>query len=318
MSHAPAVDVHTHLAPLLDVAALPPGVSEAGGQYEVDGQRVGPPALYDPPQLVNWIAQVSLDQAWVSIPPPFFRVGLDEAAAHAWVRAANDGILARTTPHPELEALVYLALDHPEVALAELARFQGDPQVTGWVAAAGGGTLPLDDPGLVAVWTAVERSHRPVLLHPGASPDTRLDVHYLANLLGNPVETTIAAAQLVFGNVLSRHPELRPVLVHCGGAVPALVGRWQRGLDTARPGVGPLGLTPRQAVQRFYTDALAHDPGVVDLALAMLGQDRVVLGSDWPFPMGLDDPATAIAHRDPDLRERVARTNPLTLRGSLS
>jgi aminocarboxymuconate-semialdehyde decarboxylase len=157
-----------------------------------------------------------------------------------------------------------------------------------------------------------------VLLHPGSSPDTRLDPHYLANLVGNPVETTVAAAELVFGDVLGAHPGLRLVLVHCGGGVPLLAGRWQRGLDTKRPGVGELSVGPRDAVRRFWVDALAHDPAVVDLAAAVIGEEKLVLGSDWPFPMGLDDPWSAVAHLPADRRDRVARDNALSLRGAAS
>lgn len=319
MSSGPAVDVHTHLAPELDLDSHPqPGVAATDGRYLVDGHRIGLPALYDAPKLVGWLRRVGLEQAWVSLPPPFFRVGIDVTTTSRWVAAANDGLLTRTAEHDELTTLAYLPLDHPDVALSEIARLCTHPRVTGWAAAAGGGTLALDDPALSPVWAAVQASDRPVLLHPGTSPDTRLDPHYLSNLLGNPVETTVAAAQLVLGDVLARHPGLRPVLVHCGGAVPTLVGRWQRGVDTDRPGVGPLGLPPRQAVQRFYSDALAHDPDVVDLAVAVLGADRLLLGSDWPFPMGLDDPSSAVAHLAPDVRERIARVNPLALRGTPS
>lgn len=319
MTPRAAVDVHTHLAPDLDLINTPhTEVAEVDGRYVVDGHRVGLPALYDAPRLAGWLRGVSLDQVWVSLPPPLFRVGLEEASASRWVMAANDGLLTRIDGYEELTTLAYLPLDQPGVAVSELARLSGHPRVTGWAAAAGGGTLALDDPALERVWAAVEESDRPVLLHPGASPDPRLDPHYLSNLLGNPVETTVAAAQMVFGDVLARHPGLRPVLVHCGGAVPTLVGRWQRGVDTVRPGIGPLCMQPREAVRRFYCDALAHDSDVVDLALAVLGADRLLLGSDWPFPMGLDDPSSAVAHLAPEVRDQITRANPHALRGATS
>jgi aminocarboxymuconate-semialdehyde decarboxylase len=212
--------------------------------------------------------------------------------------------------------LAYLPLDEPEAAAAELDRCASSTgSLVGWAGSAGGGSLPLDDPRLAGLWARVAESGRPMLLHPGSSPDSRLGPHYLANLLGNPVETALAAAELVFGDVLGTHPALRLALVHCGGGVPLLAGRWQRGLDTARPGVGALTLGPREAVRRFWVDALAHDPAVVDLAATVIGEDKLVLGSDWPFPMGLDDPSSGIAHLAADLRDRIARDNALVLRG---
>lgn len=316
MTHPASVDVHTHLAPLLDEAVLGDlGVAYAAGVYEVDGEGVGPAALYDVAGLTGWLAGVGVDRAWVSLPPPFFRQGLDAVLAAAWASAANDGVLARIADRPELEGLAYLPLDHPWVALAEIERLSETEDFVGWSGSAGGGSLPLDDEALDAVWSAVEASGRPMLLHPGSTRDPRFTRHYLANLLGNAEETTLAVAQLVFGNVLGTHSDLRLVLVHCGGAVAAMTGRWQQGVDTRRPGVGELSLAPRQAVRRFWVDALAHDAAVVDLAVQVFGQDKVVLGSDWPFPMGLDDPWSAVAHLPVTRRDEVGRANAMALRG---
>jgi aminocarboxymuconate-semialdehyde decarboxylase len=100
---------------------------------------------------------------------------------------------------------------------------------------------------------------------------------------------------------------LKIILVHCGGVVPALVGRWSRGLTTERPGV-PVGITdPIASVRRLWVDTLAHNPDVVDLALAVFGVDRVVLGSDYPFPMGVDNPFESIGHLDAAVQDIVAR-----------
>lgn len=315
MSGVPRVDVHTHLAPALDPQRLADlGVAEADGQYVLGGRPVGPPGLYQPGRLTGWLEQVGLDRGWVSVPPPFFRQGQGAATA-AWVQAVNDGLVARLGDVAALDALAYLPLNEPEVAVAELDRWTGRPEVHGWVGSAGGGSLPLDDPALAPVWAAVAASGRPLLLHPGSSPDARLEPHYLANLLGNPLETTVAAAQMVLGGVLQGHPELRVLLVHCGGGVPLLAGRWQRGLDTRRPGVAELTLTPRDAVRRFWVDALGHDPAVVDLAAAVLGPDKLVLGSDWPFPMGLEDPWSAVAHLPQELQDQIGRANAAALSG---
>ena len=311
---APVVDVHVHLAPLLADDALPSGVARAEGRLVLDGHRVGPPALYDTEKLLKWLDGTGVDTAWVSPPPPFFRQQLGAGAAN-WATSLNEGILARVAGHERLAALAYLPLDQPVAALAEVARLSDVPGFVGWAAAAGGRSLALDDAQLGPLWSAVESSGRPILLHPGSTPDSRLVPHYLSNLLGNPVETTVAAAQLVFGDVLGRHPGLRVVLVHCGGAVPALAGRWQQGLDTARPGVGPLTLAPRDAVRRFWVDALAHDPALVDLARAVIGPDKVVLGSDWPFPMGLTDPVGALGHLPATDRDLITRTNVRALAG---
>lgn len=304
----PGIDVHTHLAPLLssDVAGI---AATADGRLEVDGHAVGPGGLYDPARLVAWLDEVGLDEAVVSIPPPFFRQRLDAEAAAAWARTANDGLLAAVAGAPRLLPLAYLPLEHPAVALAEYERVRGDGRWAGLCASAGGRSASLADEALTPLWRALDDDARLLLLHPGHAADPRLAEFYLANLLGNPMETAVAAAQLVFGDVLATHPRMRVLLVHCGGCLPSVVGRWERGVATARPGLRPLTESPSVAVRRLHVDCLAHDPALVTQAVELFGEDKLLLGSDWPFPMGIEDPAQLIAHLPAALRARVAVEN---------
>lgn len=308
------VDFHAHLAPFLDdeaLAGLDVGRDEKG-RFVLDDHAVGPSGLYRPGQLTAYLAERDLDRAVVSVPPPFFRQGLDAAAAAGWVRALNDGLAAVAGADEKLLPLAYLPLEHPEVALAEQARVREEGGWSGYCAAAGGRSVSLAEESLAPLWRAFDEDAALLLLHPGMSPDPRLEEFYLHNLLGNPVETAIAAAQLVFGDVLPRHPSMRVLLVHCGGCVPDLVPRWDHGVATDRPGLRPLSEQPSVAVRRFFVDCLVHDPGALDRAVEVFGADRVVLGSDWPFPMGTDDPASLVAHRGPEFIERVAITNART------
>ena len=314
MSLAPATDMHTHLAPRL-AAHEALGIATESGRYVVDGWAVGPPDLYAPGALAAHLRAHELDRAAVAVPPPFFRQGLPEQECRRWAGAVNDGLLAAVTGHEDLLPLAYLPLDHPDAARAEYEMRRRQHCWAGYVASAGGRSVPLDDDALEPLWASMSADGALLLLHPGTSPDARLGRHYLANLLGNPVETAIAAAELVFGGVL-RHAGISFLLVHCGGVVPTLAGRWQRGLDTDRPGVGELELAPREAVRRFWVDSLAHDPAVLDLAVSVLGEDQMVLGSDWPFPMGVEDVHASIAHLGTETRERIERDNPGRLLGA--
>jgi aminocarboxymuconate-semialdehyde decarboxylase len=305
------IDFHTHLAPVLDDDALAlRGVERGGdGRLAIDGHRVGLPKLYAPAALDAWLGEVGLDEAIVSIPPPFFRQELEPADAAGWTRAANDGLTAATDGLGRLSRLAYLPLEHPEVALAEYERVRGEDGWAGVVGSAGGGSASLAEERFHPLWDRLHAAARLLRLHPGSSPDERLEEFYLSNLLGNPVETALAAAQLVFGDVLARWPAMRVLLVHCGGCTAGLVGRWERGVETERPGVEPLTEAPRQAVRRLYVDCLSHDKGVLDQAVETFGADKIVLGSDWPFPMGIEDPRALVAHRGDTFVERVARAN---------
>ena len=291
------VDFHTHLAPF--------------SHEDVKG----PPALHRPDLLLKHLEESGVDRAVVSIPPPFFRQDLDAAAAAGWVRAVNDGLAAVAAESERLLPLAYLPLEHPELAIAERRRLREEDGWAGYCASAGGRSVSLADEALAPLWRALDEDAALLLLHPGTSPDERLEEFYLHNLLGNPVETAVAAAQLVFGDVLPTHPRMRVLLVHCGGCVPDLVPRWDHGVATERPGLRPLTEPPSTAVRRFFVDCLVHDPGALDRAVEVFGEDKLLLGSDWPFPMGTKDPKALIAHRGEAFVERVATENARSARG---
>lgn len=312
----PGTDIHTHLAPRLETttAAALSGVElQPDHILAFEGHRAGPPALYDPAALEAYLDQAGLDQAVVSVPPPFYRQHLDPAAAAEWATAINNGLAQAVDDRPRLRPLAYLPLEYPEVALAEYERTRTDDRFVGATASAGGASVVASDPRLEPLWKGLDLDGASLLLHPGSSPDVRLDDFYLSNLLGNPAETAVAAAHLVLGGVLQRFPAMQVILVHCGGTLPALVGRWQRGVDTSRPGTDPLIEPPVTAARRLYVDCLAHDPAVVDLAVSTFGPDRILLGSDWPFPMGTADPIALVEHRGDEFVRRVAIDNPRQL-----
>lgn len=267
------IDLHAHLAPQLPADAPAPRV---------------PGDLHRPQALLEHLDRLGLEQAVVSIPPPFYRQDLAADEATAWVAAVNDGLAQVVETQPRLAAFAYLPLEHPQLARREIERAQGRGFV-GFTAAAGGRSASLADGELESLWQALDERGAALLLHPGEPPDPRLEPMYLGNLLGNPFETTLAAAQLILGDVLARFPRMRIVLAHGGGAVAALIGRWQRGVDTDRPGLRELTEDPLEAVKRFYVDSVTHHPEVTELVRRVIGPGRVVFGSDWPFPMGSSD-----------------------------
>lgn len=309
------IDLHAHLAPKFG-ETKPYGITDAGGSLVVDGKRVGPDALYRPQSLVDHLDQAALDMAIVALAPPFYRQHLPKEQAVQWVRAVNDGMLAAVSAQPRLRALAYLPFEHPDVAILEYERIRSAAEWAGVTACVGGASVSQADDALDPLWSALDADARLLALHPGRSTDPRLDVFYLHNLLGNPIETAIGAAQLVFGGVLAAHPAVRVLLMHCGGAVPAVIGRWQRGAETARPGV-PHGIeAPARACRRLYVDCLAYDPAVLRLAVEVFGADRIVVGSDWPFPMHSSDPRDLLARAgDAAFVERAAIDNAVAALG---
>jgi aminocarboxymuconate-semialdehyde decarboxylase len=271
-------DVHTHLIPPTVLSAAHKGqfgLSVDSGSLVVDGSRLPLGRLADPAALLRWIDEQELDGAVVSVPPALFRYD----AGVEWAELVNQGLRELATP--QLRVLGHLPLVDP-AAPAVAASLAGEGVFSGYAL----GTPSYE--GLDAVWQVLHSVETFTLIHPGHSDDKRLESFYLTNLLGNPYETGLAAASLVFADVPGRFPGIRFCLCHGGGVTAALAGRWQRGIDTARPGIDPPSLPVAAALRRFYVDDLVHDDAVLELLGATFGAERVLAGSDWPFPMGSD------------------------------
>ena len=317
-----ALDVHTHLVSI-DTVRLQglAGVHWDGGRevLTIDGHPLGLKPLFHPERLIAWMDDHGVRRAWVSTPPPTYRQSLARALAEDWFGYLNDGLATICAGHPErLAPLFHLPPEHPELAAKIAAAGEataaaeasaGEARaaaIAGFSIPAGGAPgLRLDDPALAPMWASLDRQGAFVFLHPAGACDPRLEPYYLENLLGNPVETGVAVAQLVFGGVATRHPRIRFCLSHAGGVVPMVAGRWQRGLDTNRPGVDASMEAPLAQLRRFRCDCIAHDPQALRLAASVFGPERLLFGSDWPFPMGLPDPGAQLAAVDAGVRERI-------------
>jgi hypothetical protein len=145
----------------------------------------------------------------------------------------------------------------------------------------------LDEP----FWAVAEETGALVFVHPSTRGWTGPPGHYLWNTVGNPLETTVFAAQLVVTGVLERHAGLRVLLAHGGGALLALRGRL-RHASSHVPAAG--GVDVDAALRRFYYDTLTHDPVLLRALVDYAGAERVLAGSDHPFDMADPDPAATV------------------------
>jgi aminocarboxymuconate-semialdehyde decarboxylase len=123
--------------------------------------------------------------------------------------------------------------------------------------------------------------------------------YYLRNLLGNPYDTGIAAASLVFGGVMDSFPKLEVMLPHAGGTFPALIGRLDQG-TRVRAENKHMKQVPSTYLRRFHYDTVGHNGAIVMNLVRQVGADRVVLGSDYTFDMGYDRPVDFV-EKLPDL-----------------
>jgi len=221
-------------------------------------------------------------------------------------RIQNDGLEGLVEQEPErVSALGLVPLQDPELAADELHALMA----RGWLSGVEVGASVLDvylgDERFEPFWAAAAVTGAVVFIHPRTRgfDDPIFDEHYLWNLVGNPMETTLTAAHLVLSGVIERYPQLRIVLAHGGGALLALRGRLRHGQHTI-PSAGPkLQAEMYDSLRRFYYDTAVHDPAVLRTVVGFAGAEHVLLGSDYPFDMGELNPAETVraaALRDAD------------------
>ena len=137
------------------------------------------------------------------------------------------------------------------------------------------------------MWAAAAEVGAFMLIHPvKVAGADRLRSYYLANLIGNPLDTTIAAASLVFAGVLERYPNIRICLSHGGGFTPYQGGRWVHGWHVRNEPKKSLAVSPEASLRRFYYDTIVHAQPQLESLVGWAGADHVLLGSDYPFDMG--------------------------------
>jgi aminocarboxymuconate-semialdehyde decarboxylase len=218
-------------------------------------------------------------------------------------RIQNDGLERLVGQEPQrVSALGVVPLQDPALAAAELRALMVRGRLSGVEIGASVRDVYLGDERFEPFWAAAAETGAVVFIHPRTRgfDDPIFDEHYLWNLVGNPIETTLTAAHLVLSGVLERHPQLRIVLAHGGGAVLALRGRLRHG-HQAVPSAGPLLHGEVYAsLRRFYYDTAVHDPAVLRAIIDFAGPEHVLLGSDFPFDMGESQPAQAL--RSAELR----------------
>jgi len=153
----------------------------------------------------------------------------------------------------------------------------------------------LDEPEFEVFWAAAESLQMAVCIHPfEAAPTGALSRYFLGNLVGNLYDTGLAAALLIYGGVLERHPKLKVVLYHAGGALPALVGRLDMGYRLVAECKQAIPRPPSTYVSQLHFDIIAHSRDMLGHLVRSYGADRFVVGSDYPLAAGLAHPVEEV------------------------
>jgi aminocarboxymuconate-semialdehyde decarboxylase len=204
-------------------------------------------------------------------------------------RIQNDALAALVRAHPErVSALGALPLQDPELAAGELRAIIDAGVLKGVEIAASVRGVFLGDDRFEPFWQAAEASGALVFVHPTTRgfDSPAFQDYYLWNTVANPLETATTAAHMVVAGVMERHPGLRVLLAHGGGALMAVRGRMRHAHGFQPQARARLGESPDDSIRRFYFDTLTHDDALLRALIDYAGPDHVLLGSDYPFDMG--------------------------------
>jgi aminocarboxymuconate-semialdehyde decarboxylase len=298
------VDVHAHFLPDAGRLAYERGATwhgttftrNAGGILvsERNGRRFvfGSPQHFEPmEQRVRRMDARGVHTELLSLLPPLFGYSWPTAETAAAARDVNDELSALSVTFPgRFLGLATLPLQDAGAAVEELTRVMALPGMAGVAIGTHVNGVGLHEPRLIPFWQAADALGAFVFIHP---MDTRgreaLRGYYLGNAIGNPFETTAAAASLMLSGRLTAMPDLPVCLAHGGGYLVAAVGRLEHAFRVRPETRTDTDRSPRSQVRRFLYDTLNHDERGLRHLVDVLGVDRVVLGTDFPADMGQPD-----------------------------
>jgi aminocarboxymuconate-semialdehyde decarboxylase len=268
-------------------------IDASDSMLEVAGvpYRPFPRGGHDIAARLAYMDGAEVDMHLLSVSPQTWLYNQEAAVGAAAAAIQNDEIARLVKEYPDRFAgIATLPMQAPEEAAGELRRAITKLGLHGAMIASNVGGKNLDDPSFEPLWAAAAELDAFMMIHPGnvAGAD-RLRAYYLGNLIGNPLDTTIAAACLIFGGVLERYPKLNFVMVHGGGFIPYQGGRWVHGWQVRPEPKVHLKHSPEKYLDRFRYDTILHSKTAVEFLISSVGADRVFLGSDYPYDMGMLD-----------------------------
>jgi aminocarboxymuconate-semialdehyde decarboxylase len=216
----------------------------------------------------------------------------DGEFSHKLAMTWNDAAVAAHQANPDrFVVLATLPMLDPDRAVDEVNRAAKLPGVRGVYMGTNIEGRDLDDPLFEPIFTRIEALGLPVFLHPLYSSlgGKRLQPYSLTNLVAFPLDTAIAASHLILGGVLDRYPNLLFVLPHAGGALLNIVGRLDHGWNVIPPAKQSARI-PSDYLRRFMYDTIVHSKPMMEFIISQVGVERIVLGSDYCFPVGYDRP----------------------------
>ena len=290
------IDIHTHFFPqvLIDQARNGKAVDGLSildkGNKEFIQHRQGaryPLAreFYDREAKLEKMNALDIDISILSAAPPLFMYWLDKNEGSEFCAWMNDRLAEFIQPLGEkLFGMATVPLQDPELAVRELRRAILEFKFCGVQIGASVESIPLDDHTFDPFFEEASQLGIPLLLHPYAvGKRERMEEFHLNNLVGNPLDTELAATRLIFSGFLDRFPDLKIILVHGGGFLPYQIGRFNHTYDSLSQKPRPIH-PPEYYLQRFFYDTVLFEQEPLNFLCRMVGPEQIMTGTDSPFP----------------------------------
>jgi aminocarboxymuconate-semialdehyde decarboxylase len=302
-----AIDVHAHVIVPELLRDVDPDEKWRPAVRRVDSRRVVEFAgrritsmVHEPVELDRILEaqeRAGIEHVVLSpwVPLLFYDVDAEEGLYRC--RLQNEGLARLRTERPHrVSVLGAVPLQDPDLAAAELVELMASGSFAGIEITASVLGTYLGDPQFAQFWAAAESTGALVFVHPTTHgfAEPVFGEYYLHNLVGNPMETTLTAAHMVLAGVMERHPALKVLLAHGGGALVTLRGRLRHGHEAITAAGGVLSEPADVSIRRFLFDTVTHDPALLRDLVEAVGADHVLLGSDYPFDMADSHPVETV------------------------
>jgi aminocarboxymuconate-semialdehyde decarboxylase len=303
------IDFHSHVIPQAFVSAIEADPARIAARIEGIGEarRVVHDQGYVYPLFAEFIDVAAklaamdrkgIDVSVLSPAPPTFSYWADRDLALEVNRLVNDGVAEMVAARPErLRGMGIVPMQHPEAAVEELERIVAVHGFRAIEIGAGIEGARLSEPRFRPVLRRAQELGVLVFLHPYyVGNKAGLEHYYLTNLVGNPLETALTVADLMFSGTLDELPDLKIGLAHGGGFLPYQIGRLVHGHKVRSETRARSASSPLDLLRRFYFDSVVFEPQALGFLVDLVGAERVFLGTDAPFDMGDETPLTTLAN----------------------
>jgi aminocarboxymuconate-semialdehyde decarboxylase len=305
---SPTIDIHAHIVvpqaaalaqPHVDISRIPlahfadAATKEINAQQESDIRDV----MTTIDRRLSDLDRMGIDIQVVAPAPNQCYYSIDPKIAEQAHRLANDGVAEFCSRRADrFVGLGVVTLQEPETATRELDYVIGTLKLKGVEILTTVDGQELSDPKFRTFFARAEQLGAFIMMHPnGFTHGERLTHFYFNNVLGNPLDTTLALHNLVFSGTLARFPELKLMAVHGGGYLPSYSGRIDHAWGARRDSHADLHLPPTTYLRQVYLDTVVFTYHQLAYLIEVFGPDRIVMGTDYPFDMAEYNPIGHVA-----------------------